>query len=104
MVGNHATGTNPTSVRWGTAPILLRATTRPGKIKIRASVIKEGKHTPAPAELELESVPADVQLLYDADVEANRYRQPATRLQHRHAKRISAKKLKEVEQQQADFE
>ena len=104
LVGNHATGTNPTSVRWGTAPILLRATTRPGKIKIRASVIEEGKHTPVPAELELESVPADVQLLYDADVEANRYRQPATQLQHRHAKRISAKKLKEVEQQQADFE
>ena len=56
LVADSATLTNPSPVRWGTAPILLRAGTQPGRIKVRAAVCHAGPNTPAPAELELTSV------------------------------------------------
>ena len=33
---------NPRPVQWGTAPVLVKSTTRPGKIKVRTSVLVEG--------------------------------------------------------------
>lgn len=46
LVTNEETFTNPRPVLWGTAPVLVRATTTPGEIKVRASVVWSGKHTP----------------------------------------------------------
>lgn len=48
---------NPASVRWGTAPVLIQSTLKPGKIKITASVLFEGSQMPSSAVLELESKP-----------------------------------------------
>ena len=51
FIGNEETHTNPRPIQWGTAPILVRATTKPGNIKVRAFVTWEGTHTPIAAEL-----------------------------------------------------
>lgn len=46
LVADSATLTNPSPVRWGTAPILLRAGTQPGRIKVRAAVCHAGPTPP----------------------------------------------------------
>lgn len=66
LVADSATFTNPAPVRWGTAPVLVRAGLQPGKIKIRASVPWKGKHTPEPVELVLISQPAGQPLVRGA--------------------------------------
>lgn len=63
LVANAETFTNPRAVQWGTAPVLLRATTRPGRIVVRASIVGEGVRRPASAELVLQSQPASVPLI-----------------------------------------
>ena len=108
LVGNLSTATNPRIVQWGTAPILLRTTTRAGKIKIRASIVHEGKHKPADAELILESVSTANPLLMNAE-EENFLHQNILNLQQKNKKKTFTKgnsldALKEVEKQQADFE
>lgn len=66
LVADSETFTNPAPVRWGTAPVLVRAGLQPGKIKIRASVPWKGKHTPEPVELVLISQPAGQPLVRGA--------------------------------------
>lgn len=66
LVADSATFTNPAPVRWGTAPVLVRAGLQSGKIKIRASVPWKGKHTPEPVELVLISQPAGQPLVRGA--------------------------------------
>lgn len=56
LVADAETFTNPRAVQWGTAPVLLRATTRPGRITVRASIVGDGPQCPQPAELELQSL------------------------------------------------
>ena len=56
LVADAETFTNPRAVQWGTAPVLLRATTRPGRITVRASIVGDGPQRPQPAELELQSL------------------------------------------------
>ena len=58
LVANAETFTNPAPVRWGTAPVLVRSGMVPGEIKVRASVVWQGKQTPLPAELIIRTVPA----------------------------------------------
>lgn len=69
LMADAATFTNPMPVRWGTAPVLVRAGLQPGEIKIRASVVWEGKHSPQPAELVLHSLPADHALVTETSDE-----------------------------------
>ena len=106
---------NPAPVKWGTAPILVQSTLKPGKIKITASVLFEGSQMPASAVLELESKPAAHPLVYSADEAAlipmsgdssfgDAAAKSAVELeQERIQKEQNAQKLKEVEQQQTDF-
>ena len=56
LVADAATFTNPRPVSWGTAPVLVRSTSTAGEIKVRASVVWQGRHTPLPAELVIRSV------------------------------------------------
>ena len=58
---------NPAPVKWGTAPILVQSTLKPGKIKITASVLFEGSQMPVSAELELESKPSAYPLIYASE-------------------------------------
>lgn len=55
IVGGSDIMANPRPVIWGTAPILLRSTTRPGKIKFSVSVLKGGIEMPLSGELVIES-------------------------------------------------
>lgn len=106
---------NPAPVKWGTAPVLIQSTLKPGKIKVTASVLFEGSQMPASAVIELESKPTVLPMIY-AEKEAalipmendsffgESVAKSAKELeQERLLKEQNAQKLKEVEQQQADF-
>lgn len=58
IIGDASIHANPRPVEWGSAPLLVRSTRTPGKIKISARVEHPGTHAPTPAELVIESVPA----------------------------------------------
>ena len=117
LIGDASIMANPRPIEWGTAPILVKSTTTPGKIKIRASVIMGGKQMPADGVLELESFPTSIPMIYNQ--EENRKADEQRRI-HQQAEFSSGKdncadevkrlqmelnryKLKEVEQQQTDF-
>lgn len=115
LVASEETFTNPRAVQWGTAPILVRAKAQEGSIKIKASVVPSGIHTPVSAELVIPTAKAahpfiadknELNLLLNgsgkrenqssvnqADEEMRKQQQEQSRM-----------KLKEVEQQQSDFE
>lgn len=102
-------------MKWGTAPVLIQSTLKPGKIKVTASVLFEGSQMPVSAVLELESYPAAHPLVYsekDAALiagssslqSAGTSAKSAVELeQERILKVQNAQRLKEVEQQQEDF-
>lgn len=60
IIGDEAIGANPRAVEFGSAPVLIRATRNAGKIKVKAHVQYEGTLAPTPAEIEFESIPADL--------------------------------------------
>lgn len=64
IIGDASIHANPRPVEWGSAPVLIRSTRTPGKIKVKARVEFPGTHAPTPAEIELESVPASFTPLY----------------------------------------
>ena len=113
LVADGGTFTNPRPVVWGTAPVLVRFSTNPGTVKIRASVVYEGKHTPVPAELVLTTVKPDYELVADEnelDALENAVISVSAKNQAQEGGSKEAqqedyrKKLKEVEKQQSDFE
>lgn len=65
IVGDSTNGANPRDVQWGTAPVIIRSTTNPGKIRLKASLQYEGSDKAAPCEIEIETVPASKPLVYD---------------------------------------
>lgn len=71
IVGDEATFTNPAAVSWGTAPVLIQATTKPGKIVVRARVVWEGISTPAEGTIEINSIKAEYPMIAD-DAEVKR--------------------------------
>lgn len=117
LVANSETFTNPCAIQWGTAPVLVRAGIRAGNIKVKASVVKAGIHTPLSAELEIPVTDAahkfignanDMHLLQsglkrrnesvagcgeDSEESFRRMRQKQSRI-----------RLEEVEKQQSEFE
>jgi len=58
IIGDQTIGANPRAVEFGSAPVLIRASNKAGKIKVKAHVQFEGTQAPTAAELEFESVPA----------------------------------------------
>ena len=105
IIGDASINANPRAVEWGSAPVLIRSTRQAGKIKIKAEVQFSGTHAPTPAELEIESVPYDVPMCYNASETAVRHH-PSS-IGHHPSSTLSdeekAKLLQEVEAQQADF-
>ena len=55
IIGDAKSFTNPVDVKWGSAPVIIQSTTKPGTIRIRASVCWKGKHTPADGYIEIQS-------------------------------------------------
>ena len=57
IIGDATIGANPRIVSWGTAPVLVRSTTKAGTIKLTAQVRNPGKHKPQPCTLEWQTIP-----------------------------------------------
>ena len=55
---------NPQKVEWGEAVALIRATNKPGKITVKASLLKRGGHMPISAKLVLESVKVEQDFIF----------------------------------------
>lgn len=117
LVASEGTFTNPRRISWGTAPVLVRATTTPGTIRVRARVVFQGKHTPLSAELEIPTFPADHEVIADpseleAAEAAKGVRSKVPESSDRDLEReieelrreLNSLKLREVERQQSDFE
>ena len=113
IIGNESIGANPAPVKWGTAPVLIQSTTKPGKIRIIASVWWKGSQMPTSAVLDLESKPAEHPMIY-MESEAALIPNHTNNLRNNgkntidleaelRTKKENDKKLKEVEQQQTDF-
>lgn len=115
ILGDVGILANPAPVKWGTAPVLIQSTLRPGKIKITASVLFEGSQMPVSAVLELESYSAAHPLVYSGKDAAlitgssslqaagTSAKSAAELEQEQLLKEQNAQRLKEVEQQQEDF-
>lgn len=50
IIGDASIGANPRAVEFGSAPVLIRATNKAGKIKVKAHVQFEGVYSPTSAE------------------------------------------------------
>ena len=105
---------NPVPVKWGTAPVLIQSTLKPGKIKLTASMLFEGSQKPVSGVLEFSSVAASVPLVYDASEAASIShttghaldvsRQSSVNILEEQRRSVeNAKRLKEVERQQEEF-
>ena len=64
IIGDASINANPRAVEWGSAPVLIRSTRKPGKIKVHAEVQFPGTHAPTPADIEFESIPASIEQLF----------------------------------------
>lgn len=115
LLGGSDVMANPTPVKWGTAPVLVQSTLKPGKIKVTASVLFEGSQMPLSAELEFDSQVTAFPLIYNpseaalipassvGNGQAATVKSSAEREVERLKKELNALKLKEVERQQTEF-
>lgn len=108
LLGNEQNSANPVNVSFGTAPILLRATTVTGPIKVKAQLVHSGNTTVEEAEINLQSVGAEYPLLYDKKAIPNTDARPTT-VQHTNyhqdiGGRQLQEKIEEVSRQQKAFE
>ena len=115
LLGGPGVLANPVPVKWGTAPVLVQSTLKPGKIRITARVLFEGSQMPISGELEFESKPSVFPLVYDAADAAciplgsasagqnTTSKTDAEREVERLRKELNTLKLKEVERQQSEF-
>ena len=65
IIGDASINANPRTVEFGSAPLLVRSTRTPGKIKVKAQVQFEGTQAPTATELEFESIPASLPFCYE---------------------------------------
>ena len=111
IIGDASINANPRAVEWGSAPILVRSTMKPGKIKIHAEVQFPGTHAPTPADLEIESVAYQGTMMMGTKTAKsatsssvqNASSATSSSSSHEFTPEQKAKMLKEVEDQQADF-
>jgi beta-galactosidase len=105
IIGDAHIGANPRAVEWGSAPILVRSTTKAGKITVKAKVLFEGTHAPTAAEISFESIPAKWPLNYveKSNVESQRQKLRNEIQQMQLSDEEKKKLLDEVERQQTDF-
>jgi beta-galactosidase len=106
---------NPAPVKWGTAPIVVQSTLKPGKIRITASVLFEGEQMPVSGVIEFDSKPATQKMIYNANeaellskvsessFSAASAKSDAEIERERQISAANAERLKEVEKQQTEF-
>ena len=115
ILGGAGELANPAPVKWGTAPIIVQSTLKPGKIRITASVLFEGEQMPISGVLEFESKTTDQKLIYnaqeatllssssDTSLSVTSAKSEADLERERAISAANAERLKEVEKQQTDF-
>lgn len=106
LVSDIHTQTNPRAVSWGTAPVLVQATTQPGIIRIKASVLWQGSQTPVSAILEIPSTAVSQPIVADPEESMQQLNRIKSRqsILDKHQARSSIDKLEVVAKQQSDFE
>ena len=116
MIAEDESWANPRPIEWGTAPCLIRATTTPGKITIKAHTLYSGINTALPTSITFESVAAPHPMLFSEkgtdysaqsrktqkaeSEEVNKLKDEIKKLESE----LNKIKLKEVEKQQSKFE
>ena len=104
LIGDGSIHANPRPVEWGSAPILVRSTRKAGKIRIKAEVEHSGTHAPTAAEIEFESVAAQLPFCHEVNQQVQRTKQTTadqqgTQLSEEEKRRL----LEEVDRQQQEF-
>ena len=104
LIGDERIGANPRAVEFGSAPVLVRSTRKPGKIKIKAHVQFEGTQAPTAAELEFESIPSTLPFCYlEQQRIAGNKTENSTSNRIQLSETEKQKVLIEVERQQTEF-
>ena len=71
IIGDETILANPRVVEWGSAPVLIQATDKPGKITIHARSAFSGVYAPAEDSITIESIPAALPKCYTDKPTAN---------------------------------
>ncbi|MBO9621072.1 MAG: hypothetical protein J7539_18800, partial [Niabella sp.] len=71
LVGNEKINANPRAVEWGTAPVLVRTTNKPGRITIKARISTAGLYAPQMAEISFTTMAPPHKMLYEESPSGN---------------------------------
>ncbi|MDL2230673.1 glycoside hydrolase family 2, partial [Alistipes sp. OttesenSCG-928-L06] len=105
IIGDASIGANPREVEFGSAPVLVRSTTKPGKIKVTARVMFEGYNAPQSVSVEFDSVAPEYPLAYTYEPRAVGATDEVSgkSLDEKVSEEERQRQLKQVEQQQVEF-
>lgn len=105
IIGDASILANPRVVEWGSAPVLIQATDKPGKITIHARSVFPGVYAPAEATLTIESVAATLPKCYTdkPSAKAASAKAEATDNSPKMSDEERQRTLEEVNRQQMDF-
>jgi len=103
IIGGAQINANPRTVEFGSAPVLIRSTINPGKIKLQAHVLFEGENTPQSASIEFESIPPQYPLVYSEKPSRSNDESNKPAYQRKLSEDEKRTMLNEVELQQTDF-
>lgn len=104
IIGDERINANPRPVEWGSAPILVRSTRKAGKIRIKAEVEYPGTHAPTAAEIEFESIPAQLRFCYADEQQTVQSQSDAVQQQGNELSEEEKRRLlEEVDRQQQEF-
>ena len=105
IIGDESILANPRVVEWGSAPVLIQATDKPGKITIHARSAFSGVYAPAEDSLTIESVPSPLPKCYTDKPTTKSYRTATS--SSTETKQMTDEErqrtLEEVNRQQMDF-
>ena len=106
MIGDERILANPRAVEWGSAPILIQSTNKPGKITIIAHSYFPGVYSPAADTITIESRPADIPQCYTDVSDSREIMQNKNIIKPQQEIMSEAEReriLEQVDQQQRDF-
>lgn len=104
IIGDESILANPRVVEWGSAPVLIQATDKPGKITIHARSAFSGVYAPTEASLTIESVPSQFPKCYTDQPTAKVIRQASASAETKQMSEEERQRtLEEVNRQQMDF-
>ncbi len=121
VLGDASIAANPRRLEWGSAPALIRATTKAGEINIKAEIITKGVHVPQSAELTIKSTTTGQDFIYSElpempkveaestetakmDIDSKKKLKELNKKLQKTENELNKLKLKEVERQQTEFE